>query len=111
MSRSARLLAFCLVVFCALSVLASAKQEAAKGDEARLKGAYRFARGGWVYVHLEGAPADIGYQHGYLLAPEIEETFEAIKLFDTHQSQHDWEFFRTIAREQLWPHIDEEYQQ
>jgi len=79
--------------------------------DARLEKAYRFQQGGWTYIHLEGAPADIGYEHGYLLAPEIQDAFEAIKLFDTHQSQHDWEFFRTIAREQLWPHIEAEYQQ
>jgi hypothetical protein len=79
--------------------------------EARLEKAYRFQQGGWTYVHLEGSPADVGYQHGYLLAPEIQDAFEAIKLFDTHQSQHDWEFFRTIAREKLWPHIDAEYRQ
>ncbi len=77
----------------------------------RLGNSYRFQQGGWTYVHLEGAPADIGYQHGYLLAPEIQDAFEAIKLFDTHQSQHDWEFFRTTARQMLWPHIDSEYQQ
>ncbi|HKD85957.1 MAG TPA: C45 family peptidase [Terriglobales bacterium] len=111
MSRSARLLAFCLVVFCALSVLASAKQEAAKGDEARLKGAYRFARGGWVYVHLEGAPADIGYQHGYLLAPEIEEGFRVVQFKDVHRTQRDWAFYRATAQNVLWPHIDQEYQQ
>jgi len=77
----------------------------------RLEKAYRFQEGGWTYVHLEGSPSDVGYQHGYLLAPEIADAFEAIKLFDTHQSQKDWEFFRTVAREQLWPHIDAEYQQ
>ena len=42
-------------------------------DNARLKGAYRFDRNGWVYVHLEGSPERIGYQHGYLLAREIED--------------------------------------
>ena len=84
---------------------------AAAKPEARLEKAYRFQQGGWTYVHLEGSPADVGYQHGYLLAPEIQDAFEAIKLFDTHQSQHDWEFFRNIAREKLWPHIDSEYQQ
>jgi hypothetical protein len=77
----------------------------------RLDKAYRFQQGGWTYVHVEGSPSDIGYQHGYLLAPEIQDAFEAIKLFDTHQSQKDWEFFRTTAREMLWPHIDAEYQQ
>jgi hypothetical protein len=77
----------------------------------RLQKAYRFQRGGWTYVHLEGSPSDIGFQHGYILAPEIADAFAAIKLFDTHSTQRDWEFFRKTAREMLWPHIDTEYQQ
>src|SRR5712692_7674257 len=81
------------------------------GYDARLQKAYRFQQGGWTYVHLEGSPSDLGFQHGYLLAPEIADAFAAIKLFDTHQSQQDWEFFRKTAREVLWPHIDAEYQQ
>ena len=84
---------------------------AALAADARLQKSYRFAQGGWTYVHLEGSPADIGYQHGYLLAPEIADAFAAIKLFDTHATQRDWEFFRTTARDMLWPHIDAEYQQ
>jgi hypothetical protein len=27
------------------------------------------ARRGWTYVHLEGDPGQIGFQHGQLLAP------------------------------------------
>ncbi|MGC2473442.1 MAG: C45 family peptidase [Candidatus Sulfotelmatobacter sp.] len=84
---------------------------AAARPDPRLDKAYRFQQGGWTYVHLEGSPADVGYQHGYLLASEIQDAFEAIKLFDTHQSQRDWEFFRATARQMLWPHIDPEYQQ
>jgi hypothetical protein len=84
---------------------------ASSDSDARLQKAYRFQRGGWTYVHLEGSPAEIGYQHGYLLAPEIADAFEAIKLYDVHSSQRDWEFFRTTAREMLWPHIDHEYQE
>jgi hypothetical protein len=81
------------------------------GPDPRLGKSYRFQQGGWTYVHLEGAPADIGFQHGYLLALEIADALEAIKLFDTHQTQRDWEFFRKTAREMLWPRIDAEYQQ
>ena len=84
---------------------------ASPDSDARLQNAYRFQRGGWTYVHLEGSPAEIGYQHGFLLAPEIADAFEAIKLYDVHSSQRDWEFFRTTAREMLWPHIDHEYQE
>jgi hypothetical protein len=71
---------------------------------------YRFDRGGWIYVHLEGSPHDIGYQHGYLLAPEISEAFAVVRLEATHNSGRDWDFFRRAAREMLWPKIDPEYQ-
>ena len=101
--RSAWLLTFILII-CGAAW-------ADDSSHARLQKAYRFQQGGWTYVHLEGSPAAIGYQHGYLLAPEIADAFEAIKMYDVHQSQHDWEFFRTTARQMLWPHIDAEYQQ
>ncbi|HXO45345.1 MAG TPA: C45 family peptidase, partial [Candidatus Cybelea sp.] len=71
---------------------------------------YRFDRGGWIYVHLEGSPHDIGYQHGYLLAAEISEAFAVVRLEATHNSGRDWDFFRRAAHEMLWPKIDPEYQ-
>ncbi len=77
----------------------------------RLRGAYRFEQAGWVYLHLEGSPARIGFQHGYHLASEIVDAFEAVKLEDTHRTGRDWDFFRKAAREMLWPKIDREYQQ
>jgi hypothetical protein len=95
----------------ALVLTTSALAAAAGLSDSRLQKAYRFQQGGWTYVHLEGSAADIGYQHGYLLAPEIADAFEAIKLFDTRETQRDWEFFRTTARQVLWPHIDVEYQE
>ncbi len=82
-----------------------------RSHDARLARAYRFERGDWIYVHLEGSPADIGYQHGTLLASEIEDAFEAVKLIDTHSTQRDWDFFRQAARQMLWPKIDPEYQE
>jgi len=94
-----------------LTLPALQAQTVASSSEARLKKAYRFQKGGWTYVHLEGSPADIGFQHGFLLAPEIADAYNAVKLFDTHQTQRDWNFFWKTAREMLWPHIDAEYQQ
>ncbi len=101
-------------VFGITLTLACAAEAAAAvpgSQDASLQKAYRFKQGGWTYVHLEGTPSDMGFQHGYLLAPEIADAFEAIKMFDMHQTQRDWEFFRTTARQMLWPHIDAEYQQ
>ena len=90
--------------------LAAARERAAAQDP-RLKGAYSFERGGWVYVHLEGQPEAIGFQHGYLLAPEIEDAFPAVQASMTHSTRRDWPFFREVAREMLWPKLDPEYQQ
>ncbi|MDE3169461.1 MAG: peptidase C45 [Acidobacteriota bacterium] len=73
--------------------------------------AYRFNRGGWIYVHLEGSPHDIGVQHGYLLAPEIADAYGMIRLELTHDTGRDWGFFRRAAQQMLWPKIDPEYQQ
>ena len=76
-----------------------------------LKKSYRFERDQWIYIHLEGSPSEVGYQHGYLLAPEIADAFNAVRYEDTHRTKRDWDFFRKTAREVLWPHIDPEYQQ
>jgi len=101
---------FCCPVF-GVSGLAQTQVANSTVPEPRLQKAYRFQQGGWTYVHLEGSPSQVGFQHGYLLAAEIADAFAAIKLFDTHQSHEDWEFFRKTAREMLWPHIDSEYQE
>jgi hypothetical protein len=76
-----------------------------------MENAYRFERGGWIYVHVEGSPSDIGYQHGYLLAPEIADALAAYKLDSTHRTKRDWNFFRTTAHDMLWPHIEQEYRE
>ncbi len=95
----------------AVLVLSFAIAGASSAADARLAKAYRFQKGGWTYVHLEGSPSEIGFQHGYLLAPEIADAFQAIKLFDTRQTKRDWDFFRIAAQKMLWPHIDPEFQQ
>jgi hypothetical protein len=78
--------------------------------DTRLKGAYRLARrNGWTFVHLEGAPGEIGFQHGWLLAKEIRDGFEVQKLEVVHDTKKPWSFFRDGARHMLWPQIPDEY--
>ena len=82
-----------------------------KGADSRLARAWRFEQSRWIYVHLEGSPSTIGFQHGSLLAPEIADAFEAVKLSATHSTQKPWQFFRDAARGMLWPKMDSEYQE
>ena len=65
----------------------------------RLKGAFRKSpQNGWTFVHLEGTPSQIGFQQGYLLAPEIQDTEKVIALEQTHDNNKDWKFFRDAAK-------------
>src|SRR5689334_6557835 len=76
----------------------------------RLKKAARSGeRGGWIQVHLEGTPAEIGFQHGFLLANEIADNFKAISVEMTHEEKHPWAFFRKAAEEVFWPKVEQEY--
>lgn len=93
------------------SAASSSRPAYQTSDDPRLAKSSRFERGGWIYVHLEGTPFNIGYQHGYLLAPEIADAFAAVSLEMTHETNRDWDFFRRTAREMLWHGIDSEYQQ
>ena len=81
-------------------------------SESRLKNSSREDKNGWIYVHLEGTPSQIGYQHGYLLAPEID---DAIKMFafyfENGSVKKDWKFFREASERIFWPKLEKEYQE
>jgi hypothetical protein len=86
--------------------------KAAKAEAPSSSGpGYRFEAGGWTYVHLEGGPAQVGFQHGQLLAAEIEDMVHVIQVESLHSTSRNWEFYREAGRKMLWPHIDAEYQQ
>jgi hypothetical protein len=88
----------------------SAISAAAPNAKGKSQGGSRFERAGWVYVHLEGAPDRIGYQHGSLLSKEIEDLLRVMKPFLERQSKRDWNFYRESAEKMLWPKMDREYQ-
>jgi hypothetical protein len=75
----------------------------------RLANASRENKNGWIYVHLEGSPSDIGYQHGYLLANDIDTSIQAVSYLLQHDTHRDWEFYRSAARNFLWPKLEQEY--
>jgi hypothetical protein len=77
--------------------------------DARLAGATRFERDGWIYVHLEGSPSQVGFQHGYLLAAEIDDHLRVTKPYLLHESRRDWAFYRDAAEKILWSKVDSEY--
>src|SRR5580704_1655389 len=95
----------------ALAETGTPGNQSIKDNDPRIAKSYRFERGGWIYIHAEGSPSQIGFQHGYLLATEIADALDAYKLGATHQTKRDWNFFRETSRNVLWPHIEQEYRE
>jgi hypothetical protein len=107
MRRTAFLLASLVFVAASLPLFS----QEAKPD-AHMKGAFRKpAQNGWIFVHLEGMPFDMGFQHGYLLAPEIEDAEKVAVLELTREGKKDWNFFRNAAKDMMWPHIEQQYRE
>jgi hypothetical protein len=79
-----------------------------RADDPRLALATRRDEAGWIALHLEGPPATIGFQHGWLAAPEIDDALAMLRVFAPGSTGRDWGFFRRSARELFWPRLDAE---
>jgi hypothetical protein len=61
-----------------------AKERLTAEQQHWLSQARRFERDGWIYLRVAGSPRALGFQHGFLLAREIERSL--------HVTQMDWEY-------------------
>jgi len=102
-----RLRAFLLLA----ALVASFASPARAAEDPRLAGSSRGARNGWITVRLQGTPSAIGFQHGALLAREVEDAVAVARLSLTHDGKRDWAFFRKAAETVFWPRVDAEYRQ
>lgn len=100
-----------LLLLAALAALASSRAAAAPLDDAQralLAGGYRFERAGWLYLHAEGAPRARGFQHGYLLGPEIADGIRTTKVIWEQLSAMEWSWLVERADPMLTGKIDPE---
>src|SRR5471030_1781385 len=74
--------------------------------KSRLGNATREDKNGWIYLHLAGSPADIGYQHGYLAANEIDTLIKVMQYYLPSSSGKDWAFYRAAVKRFMWKKID-----
>jgi len=66
---------------------------------------------GWIVVQARGTPYQIGFQNGSLLANEIFDAIEALKLIGEKGYRRKWQFFCDTAMNQFWPKLTEEYKE
>ena len=99
----------CIALLIVVTAFAACKQKTVSHD--RMAGASREDKNGWIYLHLAGSPADIGYQHGYLAAKEIDTLIKVMQYYLPSSSKKDWAFYRAASARFIWQKIDKEYQQ
>jgi hypothetical protein len=100
-----RLLALGSVVLLSASTIAAPLSQ----EQQRLlvKGK-RFERQGWIYLHIEGEPKERGFQHGYLLAPEIAAGLRTTRASWEHSSAMNWSWLVDRAGAMFTPRMDAE---
>lgn len=89
-----------LVLTCHLAGLALAGDSFAPDPlSVRRQGAgYRYPQHGWAVLHIEGQPYDRGYQHGWLMAKEIENYIAALSEHRATKSPAEyWELYRQLV--------------
>lgn len=103
------LLSVLAMIFVLISVLSF--YSCSKEDNL-LAGSFRKEADGWIIVHVEGNPHQLGYQHGYLLADEIaNKVIPNVKFYIKNVLGSDWDTFREVVKKIHWVKTPEEYQQ
>src|SRR5438552_17916579 len=73
-----------------------------------LRKAQRHEKQGWIYLHVEGAPGERGFQHGYLLAKDTAECLRVRRRMWEYQSGMEWPWLVAQAKALLTPKVDAE---
>src|SRR5436309_15981874 len=110
MNRHLQFAAFVLVALCTSFTLRAADFVPDPASVEREGPAYRYPQAGWIVLHVEGEPHERGFQHGKLLAPEIE---AYIKGYATMQSPRGpaegWRLTRTLVNAVFTRRTEPEY--
>jgi hypothetical protein len=99
-----------VAVAVAVAAVTLAGHAAAQTTEQRawLARANRRDRGGWIELHVEGAPEERGFQHGFLLAKEIAAALRARREVWRHETAMDWPWLVDRVKTLVTPRIDAE---
>ena len=71
-----------------------------------LSQARRAEQDGWIYLRIAGAPREMGFQHGYLLAPEIRTSMGIVRKKWFHDTGMEWEWLVKQGDRILRPKVD-----
>jgi hypothetical protein len=108
----ASVLAITLVVplaGCSSNIAGEGNESVTKSELTHYQNGYRFDENGWIYLHIEGEPYERGFQHGYLVAPELDEILRSLKYLTYWNTGMEWEYFVEAAETQFVRWIEGEF--
>ncbi|HVU16971.1 MAG TPA: C45 family peptidase [Candidatus Didemnitutus sp.] len=97
-----------ILVGAALGLAVAAPAALTSQQQAWLAKANRHEKAGWIYLHIEGAPRERGFQHGYLAAHEIADAMHSLAAQWHHDSSFDWPWLVAHTKGFINPAVDTE---
>jgi hypothetical protein len=91
-----------------LWILGVSSQTLTDAQRSWLHKANRHEKSGWIYLRIEGLPRERGFQHGFLLAREIEQGIRVTRADWEYQSGMDWSWLVGKAAAMFRGKIDAE---
>jgi len=97
-----------LVLLAILLAATSRARDLTADEQNLLVPAYRHEKAGWIFLHIEGDARTRGFQHGYLLAREIEDSLRVTKILWAHNTAMEWPWLLERVLPFLEPRTDPE---
>jgi hypothetical protein len=80
----------CSIIITPYFLIAQQTDSLSAEQQLWLAKSFRTEKAGWIYLHLEGNAQERGFQHGYLLAKEINEAIQTRAKIWKYQTAMDW---------------------
>ena len=94
------------VFICSTLVRSQINYQLTNEQKTWLSKANTHEKNGWIYLHIEGATKERGFQHGYLLAKEIKESIRVLSEVWQYQSALEWQWLVKKAGNMFTPKVD-----
>jgi hypothetical protein len=108
--RIIALLFTALFIFTLLPFLTSGEKLPLTAEEKGwLEKAFRLDVNGWIFLHIEGKPFEMGFQRGYLTANEIHDFFQTVAYTQKFETAKEIDFFVQAASKVFKDKVPPEY--
>lgn len=104
-----KILTFLLITFLVSNLSFGLAQKLTEKEKEWLAKAHRYDKNGWIFLHIEGEPFEMGFQRGYLTSTEIDEFLKTVAHTQKFETAKELDFFVKAASEIFKGKVSGEY--